>query len=118
MSYPLIEKLGLEVTVDAGRFGAFVSADDLEKILRESPVVYGKVTDGQLTRFSDIKDCLDTHTARLLLVEEIKKEPCKHEAAVYRNTWNDTGPRHIHDAENLKCAHCGVKLKAEWKEVE
>lgn len=58
-----------------------------------------------------------THTARLAFIEEIKKEPCKHESEVYRNTWNDTGPRYIIDADNTKCKHCGVKLVAEWKEA-
>lgn len=35
MKYPLIEKLGLDVTNDQGRFGAIVSADDLERVLSE-----------------------------------------------------------------------------------
>lgn len=51
-----------------------------------------------------------THTARLAFIEEIKKEPCKHEPK--RNFQNG--------AEMLpepKCYHCGVKLVAEWKEA-
>lgn len=46
----------------------------------------------------------------LAFIEEIKKEPCKHEPK--RNFQNG--------AEMLpepKCYHCGVKLVAEWKEA-
>lgn len=47
---------------------------------------------------------------RVAFIEEIKKEPCKHEPK--RNFQNG--------AEMLpepKCYHCGVKLVAEWKEA-
>lgn len=46
----------------------------------------------------------DTHVARLAFIEEIVKEPCKHEPDFLN--WG---------YERQKCKHCGVELVAEWK---
>lgn len=88
---------------------------DTNKILREyfesSPVVYGKEGYWQI-------DKKEKHITKAYLAfpEPIKKECTKHAPGVYQNTWNDTGPRRIIDAENFKCIHCGVMLEATWSE--
>lgn len=62
----------------------------------EKPGYWGPIEQGQFD---------DTHKARLAFIEEIKKEPCKHEP------FNDSCvPNHFH------CKHCGVELQATWSE--
>lgn len=95
----------------------------LNTLIESSPIVFGTLdADGNFW-FPDPKagcrsgtSTRDTHKARLFGIEPILREPCQHESEVYRNTWNDTGPRFIIDAQNTKCKHCRVELIAEWKE--
>lgn len=79
--YPLIKKLGLEVIpldYPKGGYGWThgVAADDLERVLREAPIKYGRI-DGDFG-WRDKEDYAGehkkTHTARLLLVEPIQKD--------------------------------------------
>lgn len=77
--YPLIESMGLRI---ADPFGvAYVYADDLERVLREAPVVYGQIKniDGQSTKdkhwvATQIPNCGETHTARLVCIQPIKQK--------------------------------------------
>lgn len=48
--------------------------------------------------------------ARLAFIEEIKKEPCKHEPII--------GALGIYETMQPVCKHCGVDLQAEWREVK
>ena len=50
------------------------------------------------------------HKARLAFIEEIKKEPCKHQPVTYASQ-----AFHEVDLTSVKCKHCGVELVAEWK---
>lgn len=52
-----------------------------------------------------------TKKARLAFIEEIKKEPCKHEPREV--FWSQEREYHHYD-----CKHCGVELKATWIEVK
>lgn len=49
----------------------------------------------------------DTHTARLVCVEELKREPCRHEPS---DTSFTISPLSLSGF----CNKCGVKLKAQW----
>jgi len=46
-----------------------------------------------------------THCARLALIEEIVKEPCKHEPAHFES-----------GDQQINCKYCGVELQATWSE--
>lgn len=91
-----------------------------EAWLKEQPVVYGHDLNGECEtwNFAHYRDnypaTSDTHTARLVCIEEIKREPCKHEprTEIYNEGFNDF--RVFMD----DCKHCGVKLVAEWKAAE
>lgn len=64
-----------------------------------------------------------THTARLVAIEEIKREPCKHEP---KPVWVGDKDKVFIASEieitvngnHWECKHCGVKLVAEWKAAE
>lgn len=82
--YPLIKQMGLELRElyspphnsfgkpqDLGKFRC-VDADDLERALAAAPVVYKKDAPGHV--YSPLKNCDDTHTARLLCVQPIVRD--------------------------------------------
>jgi hypothetical protein len=83
----------------------------LDRWLEAQPKVYGKSQNdfhflwNQSAINFDENTYKHTHTARLVCVEPIKKEPCKHE------------PRNKNDLVPY-CKHCGATLVAEWREVE
>lgn len=58
----------------------------------------------------------DTHTARLVDIQEIKKEKCEHEPFVN----NDPGRYgvFINYGPNMSCHKCGVRLKATFTEAD
>jgi len=61
------------------------------------------------------KECF-THKARLAFIEEIKKEPCKHEPEDIQ-IFNASGNyRFSFGAGISKCKYCGVELQATWSE--
>ena len=81
MSQDLVKALGVDVY--KGRFVLsdgveFVFAEDLRAALEKLPVVYG-FSDSEGNRFNDENFPSDTHSARLFAIEEIKKDPLKHE---------------------------------------
>jgi len=78
----------------------------INKLIKSSPFVYGYKEGTHITW--GYLDKTITHCARLMFIEEIKKEPCKHEPILKQNE-DGYNQRHI-------CKHCGVELVTEWKE--
>lgn len=81
----------------------------LNKLIESSPVAYGS-TKRPLDGWNEKEYESSTHRARLMFIEEIKREPCIHEPV-------------IHDSSNFKCVEykchkCGVELQATWSEVK
>lgn len=68
----MVEKLGLDVWNDAGRYGYIVDAFRLERILSEAPVVRNHQNYGHVWSIKEYES--DTRMARLVCIEEIKKE--------------------------------------------
>lgn len=59
--------------------------------------------------WSGKKQWYDTHQAKIVFIEQIAKEPCKHEP----REWLLLGaPKTLQPV----CIHCGAKLKATWSE--
>lgn len=91
MKYPEIEKLGLMTYKLENPFArqmymradVFVRADDLEKLLREATTVYLEELPTELEgyRGAPVKDA--THTAKLMGITPIKREPMKVEFDTY-----------------------------------
>ena len=75
--------------------------------LQSRPVVYAFKNKAGWDTF-DKKDNNEyaTHKARLMFIEEIVKESCKHEP--YKNTLTRA-------YQSVDCKHCGVELVADWK---
>lgn len=100
----------------------------LQSLYDSAPVVYGDVRDGTFY-FCDpragVKNEIshaDTHTAKLMFIEEIKKaEPCKHEVSMSQAYG---GPLVIHSNDNrgtrirITCCKCGVEVKPTWESAE
>lgn len=88
MSQDLVKALGVTISsaeyiaaslrCGAPIFTEYVSVPGLRAALENLPVVYG-FSDSEGNRFNDTKFPSDTHSARLLAIEEIKREPLKHE---------------------------------------
>ena len=96
---------------------------DIEELKKESPVVYGcPLTDKPdwnghgVYNWNADQMKKDVYKGYVAFIEPIEKKECNHSAEVYRNTWNDTGPRYIIDVDKMKCAYCGIELIPEWKE--
>ncbi len=91
---------------------AKVANEKLRKLIEASPLVYGLKTRSNKWAFDQEENHFtNTHTARLMFIEEIKKEPCKHEPSKTRLDFGGI-PISI-------CVHCGVELQvAEWREVK
>lgn len=82
--------------------------DEWYKQIENAPVVYGSIEGSKVVQlFGQLPGCNDTHTARLIDIQEIKKEPCKHKPAHYEN-----------DDEHINCKYCGVELIADWRAKE
>lgn len=77
-----------------------------KKKLKDAKTLYaGNADDWQWVSY---KNSTDTYTAKLVCIEKMKKEPCKHDIEL--NSFYSDGNR-----EYAKCYHCGVELVAEWK---
>ena len=77
----------------------------LEEWKREATVAYAN-----LNFPPDIPRNADTHRALLIDIEELSKEPCKHEPLEKPTIERMQGI--------VRCKHCGVKLKATWEPAE
>lgn len=75
----------------------------LEKWLESWPIIFLTQTPlGNLTGQSVLQYPHQTHKARLAFIEEIVKEPCRHEVD-------------CPSSKRPSCVYCGVELVAEWK---
>lgn len=100
--------------------------DKINQLIESWPVVYGNLRSG----FETIgRPSWATQQARLAFIEEIPNEPCIHEPRKCTDVVGyseDAIGRVCIDKRMLaeilsfqtdsKCIHCGVALKAEWKE--
>ncbi len=98
----------------------------MKELIESWPVVrgYKSASDGMMYWHEHLMN--DTHKARLAFIEEIVKEPCKHEPEMFEiqqgfkgGLWNK--PMEILSQQNgkligNKCRHCGVELQATWTE--
>ena len=86
---------------------AKVANDVLEKWLKDAKVVYGWIdSDTWSGRHTD-----NTHRALLIQIEEIKREPCKHEPKFEQGG--------VQSLTANTCKHCGVRIVvADWKQEE
>ena len=55
----------------------------------------------------------NTHTALLIDIQPLKKEPCEHEPMLLSECHSEMPPLTIYN-----CRHCGAKLKAKWEAAE
>lgn len=80
--------------------------------LQSQIVVYGY--DNSMNGWYEGKDRAVTHTARLICIEELKKEPCRHDPR-----WTNQIPGWHHGpGSEVACYICGVKLKARWEAAD
>lgn len=79
----------------------------LREWLASAPVVYGNGTQFDISKEPSQLEIANgvTHSARLVDIQELKKEPCNHEPTFVYETGAYTGT----------CRYCGAKLKAEWR---
>lgn len=95
--FPLIESLGLPILNDEPYAIPVVVAMDLEKALRDAPIFYGTHTSCKLWD-ADFTD-RDSHTARLVCIQPIKKKT-KGDAAI--EMLNDIWLRKDWSAEDIQ----------------
>lgn len=94
----------------------------LQKLIEASPVVYGIKSENQWIK-TDVKQNAATHKARLMFIEPIVKECLQHEPEypIILKAGSD-GVSYEQVVQLLngtkKCKHCGIELKAEWKEAK
>jgi hypothetical protein len=95
--------------------------EKLKQLIESWPVVYGAFDGEKVTQtFGQIKSISDTHSARLAFIEEIVKEPCKHEASWSKLRTSlsvDRFHNRFADVTSI-CMNCGVELKATWEAAE
>lgn len=97
--------------------------EKLQALIESWPVVYGTSYEGHIcnnwyfdANETDIEDKV-THKARLAFVEEIVKEPCKHEPMrTVSFTVSVDQPGNEYYKHATKCQYCGVELEATWSE--
>ncbi len=82
-----------------------IANEKLNAAIESWPVVYGQLPVSGFS-WTGPKQWYDTHKARLAFIEEIVKEPCKHEPI---------GDCYVSSGV-IKCQHCGVRLQATWSE--
>lgn len=106
MKYPEIERLGLRYFQVNESFCFYVEADNLERLLSEAPTVFcSSIGNGPWEICPTADEA--THTAKLISVQPIKREPCKHQIIEYTSKIFGLA----------KCGICKANLRAEWKEV-
>jgi hypothetical protein len=108
---------GIERNQQIYQMCANIANAKLKKLMETWPVVYGLSTSPELWTMQ--KQDMDTHRAHLAFIEELPKEPCKHEPLVSV----EVAPIKRSDSPyfrtyplNFTCRKCGVELLADWKE--
>lgn len=107
---------------------AKIANEKLNNFIESLPVVYGYIGKISSSWHSEkpgtyIQENY-THKARLAFIEEIVKEPCKHEPEInlgkdgIRVSWPVPLQPNIYQEVfvKIKCKHCGVELTAIWSE--
>lgn len=87
----------------------------LSKSIEAAPTIYGDGTRAWLTAKSEI----DTHTARLMFIEEIVKKPCEHRPLMHKEGY-DHWTFATNSNGEIYCSSCNVPLdiRAVWSEKE
>jgi hypothetical protein len=91
----------------------------LNALIESWPMVYWSGSE-QLIYREKIKNY--THKARLAFIEEIVKEPCRHEPENLQFMTTINGMVSISDVQTKLygtkkyCKHCGAELQATWSE--
>lgn len=95
---------------------AYYANQKIEKYLDSCPVVYGNPTAQYWQSFKGQA----SHTAKIICIEEIVKEPCKHEPSDFIVQNKTEMPENfvISYESFVFCKHCKTKLKAEWKAID
>lgn len=113
---------GVDVPNEKGemKFGpecheVYTIAEKLNKLIESWPVVFSRANDNKSAWWPQNPGRDINVKARLAFIEEIEKQPCKHESQVFINTAHWT--QYTLDAYNIKCKHCGVQLKIKWEAV-
>lgn len=81
----------------------------LQEWLDAAPTVYGTIDISEPKFWGEKKFGSDTHSAKLVCLEEIKKECTEHEVV---NVCIEGA------LIRAVCKHCGAELKATWKAVK
>jgi hypothetical protein len=92
--------------------------EKLNNLIESWPVVYALENNSQWYFNQYALPIAATHKARLALIEELPKKPCKHEALVTVKIagFKTDGPYFRNILEAAKCKYCGVELEAVWSE--
>lgn len=90
---------------------AYRANEKINALIEEAPVVYGMTTEDDHV-YSKHLTSNYTHKARLIFIEEIVKEPCKHRPEQRIKT-SENGSI-IHSI--YKCGLCGIEIEPHWKE--
>lgn len=85
----------------------------LNQLLDSWPIVFGN-SEKTSFQWTERKHPIDTHFARLAFIEQLRKEPCKHEPKPMK-TWHEHGEKQWGESS---CRHCGVELRATWTEAK
>lgn len=114
-------KRGIQKYVGDTVYGKVVNVDEAAEIanaklaewLESAPVIYGWGAPGYLsTTFWNTGSPIDrTHKGRLVCIEELPKQPCKHEPQL--TEWRAFPGSSGLVVEPI-CKHCGVELTAVW----
>jgi hypothetical protein len=100
---------------------ANLANEKLNALIESWPVVTGKMTMGGAIvgiPFGEVLGVEDTHKARLAFIEELPKEPCKHEPIW--DSKNTVFPGLISPTYYgaAHCQKCGILLEITWSEVK
>lgn len=95
----------------ASEYAADLANEKINKLIESWPVVYRDrfMKPFPSHNWCETKTLHSVQKASLAFIEEIPKEPCKHEPV------RDTGYPRQWD-KHWSCNHCGVELIAEWRE--
>lgn len=89
---------------------ANIANEKLNELIKCSPTIYNRPGE-YLCRQENA-----THRAKMMFIEEIKKEPCNHEPILYSVNAIFRPEGRLPSDEHYRCKHCGVELVAEWSE--